>query len=304
MKLRMRFEGDGSSRVIDLPEGATISMLLFQVNHIANIDAIRIGRDGPLLATSDASKSLHELGVKNLDTLFVQLSSIGTSPSTLKDPSPSSSPPENVSTGEEEPRMVIRSIADDNSCLFNAVAYVLAFQPPLTPSHLRTIVADCILSNPAHFNKTILEQSPEDYVQWILLDNSWGGAIELGILADWFGLQIASVDVQTGRVDLFGSEAARERVYVMYSGIHYDALALSAGPSFPPDCDITRFDPNDSLAEIEAKHLAGEARKRHMYTDLARFTLKCSVCKEALVGERDARRHAKDTGHTDFVEFN
>ena len=70
-------------------------------------------------------------------------------------------------------------------------------------------------------------------MQWILLENSWGGAIELGILADWFEVQIASVDVQTGRIDLFGSECAKERVYVMYSGIHYDALALSAGPSFP-----------------------------------------------------------------------
>ena len=72
----------------------------------------------------------------------------------------------------------------------------------------------------------------------------------------------------------------------MYSGIHYDALALTPGPSFPPDCDITRFDPKDSLAELEVKNLAGEARERHQYTDLAHFTLKCSSCNKALIGER------------------
>jgi ubiquitin thioesterase OTU1 len=297
MKLRLRFEDDGSSRVIDLPEGAPLSTLLSLINPVTDIESIKVGRSNIPFSISEPSKSLSELGVRNLDTLFVKHTSTTAKPP-AKEPTPT------PVIAEEEPRMMIRSIPDDNSCLFNAIAYVLASQPLYTPSQLRTIVANCILSDPLRFNKTLLEQAPEDYVQWILLENSWGGAIELGILAEWFDVQIASVDVQTGRIDLFGSELAGERVYVMYSGIHYDALALNPGPSFPPDCDVTRFDPEDTLAELEVKKLAEGARKRHQYTDLARFTLKCSICYEALIGEGDARRHAKDTGHTDFVEFN
>lgn len=298
MKLRIKFESDGSSRVVDLPEDAPLSTLLSLINSSTSIESMRVGRDGVPIHLSDPSKPLREFGVKNLDTVFIKQTS------TITKLSVGEIHPTNVLVEEEEPRMVIRCIADDNSCLFNAVAYVLASQPPYTSSQLRTIVAECILSNPARFNKIILEQSPEDYVQWILLENSWGGAIELGILAEWFDVQIASVDVQTGRIDLFGSKDARERVYVMYSGIHYDALVLSPGPSLPSNCDITRFDPKDALAELEAKTLAGEARRRHQYTDLAHFTLRCSTCHKALIGEGDARKHAKDTGHTDFVEFN
>ena len=41
----------------------------------------------------------------------------------------------------------------------------------------------------------------------------------------------------------------------------------------------------------------------HNYTDLANFTLKCGTCQTGLKGESDARKHAKDTGHTNFQEF-
>ena len=111
---------------------------------------------------------------------------------------------------EEEPRMVIRIIADDNSCLFNAVAYVLASQPLLTSSQLRTIVADCILSNPYHFTRPSLNNRLKIMCNGYSLENSWGGAIELGILAEWFDVQIASVDVQTGRIDFLVQREQRK----------------------------------------------------------------------------------------------
>jgi ubiquitin thioesterase OTU1 len=36
---------------------------------------------------------------------------------------------------------------------------------------------------------------------------------------------------------------------------------------------------------------------------MANFTLRCGVCKAGLVGEKDAVKHAKETGHQSFTEY-
>lgn len=45
----------------------------------------------------------------------------------------------------------------------------------------------------------------DKYIQWIQKPNSWGGAIELAILSSYFQVEIDSIDVQTGRIDKFGT---------------------------------------------------------------------------------------------------
>ena len=39
------------------------------------------------------------------------------------------------------------------------------------------------------------------------------------------------------------------------------------------------------------------------YTDTATFALRCGQCRTPLKGEKDATKHAKETGHTQFVEY-
>lgn len=47
-------------------------------------------------------------------------------------------------------------------------------------------------------------RAPRDkYITTILKPSTWGGAIELGILAKHFNTEIASMDVETGRIDHF-----------------------------------------------------------------------------------------------------
>ena len=47
-------------------------------------------------------------------------------------------------------------------------------------------------------------RAPRDkYIATILKPSTWGGAIELGILAKYFNTEIASIDVETGRIDQF-----------------------------------------------------------------------------------------------------
>lgn len=40
------------------------------------------------------------------------------------------------------------------------------------------------------YTEATLEQKPDAYCEWIKMESSWGGAIELGILADFFGAQV------------------------------------------------------------------------------------------------------------------
>lgn len=53
----------------------------------------------------------------------------------------------------------------------------------------------------------------------------------------------------------------------------------------------------------KAKLLAIEAKSSRQFTDTDKFTLKCNVCGESLIGAIQAQAHAKRTQHTDFGEI-
>ena len=61
---------------------------------------------------------------------------------------------------------------------------------------LRSLVASAIQQEPDVYSKVVLEQDPDDYCRWIKTDDAWGGAIEMGILAKHFEVEICSIDVQ------------------------------------------------------------------------------------------------------------
>jgi hypothetical protein len=52
-----------------------------------------------------------------------------------------------------------------------------------------------------------------------------------------------------------------------------------------------------------AVSLAGQLRSAREYTDMEGFTLMCGVCSKGLTGQEAARAHAKETGHTNFQEY-
>lgn len=85
---------------------------------------------------------------------------------------------------------------------------------------------------------------PAQYVSTILKPNTWGGAVELGILAAHYGAEIASIDVETGRIDHFspsGDSNGGMRGLVIYSGIHYDAATLAPMADAPAEWHQTLF---------------------------------------------------------------
>lgn len=203
---------------------------------------------------------------------------------------------------------ILRIMPDDNSCLFRAVGNAVVGGMD-TMTELRSVVAQTIQANRGEYSVAVLEKSPDDYCRWIQNENSWGGGIELSILSKHFDVEICSIDVQTLRVDRF-NEGASTRCIVVYSGIHYDTIALSpSDPPYthayaPPEFDTKIFDAADPVVLERAVELCRILQEKHYFTDTAGFRVRCNTCGGIFVGEKGATQHATQTGHYDFGEAN
>lgn len=199
--------------------------------------------------------------------------------------------------------VVLRVMPDDNSCMFRAVGSAVLSDNVDAMTELRSLVAQAIQRDPEYYNEAILQRTPDEYCEWISYSDSWGGGIELSILSQEFDIEIASINVQDLRVDRF-NEGKPRRCILVYSGIHYDTIALvpDGTLSSDPADDIKLFDVNDNVVLEAARQLCGELKKRRYYTDTQKFDIKCNKCGWKGAGERGAVQHAQETGHMDFGE--
>mmetsp|Transcript_3378 Transcript_3378/g.6286 ORF Transcript_3378/g.6286 Transcript_3378/m.6286 type:complete len:361 (+) Transcript_3378:168-1250(+) len=218
---------------------------------------------------------------------------------------PTATPPRGISGGEMG-GVVRRVIDSDNSCLFNAVGYVMERDRKVAPK-LRRVIADTVASDPVTFSEAFLGKPNIEYCQWILDSQHWGGAIELSILSKHYGREIAAYDIQTCRCDCYGQgEGYSERGMLIYDGLHYDALAVEAFPGGPEEVDLTVFSSTGPLADeidADARRVVLEANKARKFTDAANFSIRCTTCQKGFVGQKEAIAHAKDTGHGNFSEY-
>jgi len=205
---------------------------------------------------------------------------------------------------EASPALTRRVVPADNSCLFTSVNYVVeggVYDLACAPE-MRGLIAQIVSSDPAAYSEAVLGKTNEEYCAWIRRDDTWGGAIEVSILSKFYQCEICVVDTQTVRVDRFGEDAGyRKRVLLIYDGIHYDPLQKETpgADAAPP---LTIFSTADDVILALALELADEARRKRQFTDVNRFALRCMVCETGLVGQKEAREHAKETGHTNFGE--
>lgn len=94
---------------------------------------------------------------------------------------------------------------------------------------MREIIASKVSGNPDYYCEAILGRPNKDYCEWILKPNSWGGAIELSILSEFYGIEIAVVDSSNGIINRFGEDQQyATRVFLIFDGIHYDPLYLES----------------------------------------------------------------------------
>ncbi|XP_078447362.1 OTU-like cysteine protease family protein [Wolffia australiana] len=202
---------------------------------------------------------------------------------------------------------VRRVIPSDNSCLFNAVGYVMEHDRQKA-SELRQVIAAAVSSNPEKYNEAFLGKTNGEYCEWICNPEKWGGAIELSILAEYYGCEIAAYDIQTTRCDIYGQDKQyKERAMLIYDGIHYDALALSPFEGAPEEFDQTIFpvrsDRTVGQIEMLSLKLIKDANRKRTYTDTSNFTLRCGVCQLGVIGQKEAIEHAQATGHQNFQEY-
>ena len=104
------------------------------------------------------------------------------------------------------------------------------------------------------------------------------------MLAKYYSTEIASVDVETGRIDHFTPPPETDsgnRCILIYSGIHYDAATIAPMLDAPPDFHQTVMpvvgQGDDDPVLVAAKKLADKLRAKKAYTNTATFDLKCQV---------------------------
>lgn len=165
------------------------------------------------------------------------------------------------------------------------------------------MIVDYLLNNT--FDESLLDSPLEEYINEIANPLKWGGGIEIKIFSDILKIQIAVVDVQTNRVDLFGQDKDyTSTIYVLYNGIHYDPLVLNFDETSDAETDITIFDSEDENISNQFKELIKTYHTKGEFVDLASFkSLKCLDCEEKFLNEGTATDHANKTNHWNFTQI-
>lgn len=96
-------------------------------------------------------------------------------------------------------------------------------------NYMREVIANAVNNDQVYFNDAVLGKSNADYCEWIRNPNSWGGAIEVSILSNFYGIEIDVIDTQSGSISKFGEDKNYpHRAFLIYDGIHYDPLYLES----------------------------------------------------------------------------
>ncbi|XP_067126642.1 ubiquitin thioesterase OTU1-like [Centruroides vittatus] len=198
------------------------------------------------------------------------------------------------------------SVPPDNSCLFTSVYFGVSngkFDNSASYS-LRVIIADAVAADPQTYNETYLDQSSENYCNWILKEDSWGGAIELSILSNYYGIEIVVVNIVSTSLHKFGEDKNySERILLIYNGTHYDPLMFER---FGDEDDIQTLFPtsNEEFLKMaleiarELKSIDFNSRDNH-----EELILKCFICKTLFENKSEAQRHYENSGHYAFCNI-
>jgi len=300
-KLRLRCKTDTGTHTLPLSLSATSTLqdlkdVIFSICGVRpDSQKILNGYPPKPVDLSNSSATLSHLNVNSGDTFTVV--------NTLKVESSSKAPSASV---EMKPQMKRMEVPADNSCLFYSVYFALNGVLNKTfyekAKQYRQNIANIVISNPMKYSEVFLEKSPNDYAVWIQSDTSWGGAIELSILAEYFKVEIVALDIQSLRSDRFGQDHNySSRVFLLYDGAHYDAVYLDPGVAYIPIQTV--FQTTDNEAFDQALVLAREANLARQYVDFTNFSLRCLTCNVALKGQKAAKEHAENTGHGNFGEY-
>lgn len=264
----------------------------------------------PKTVDAEAKDSLKEAGFKPNEQLIAELGE--SSARTIEQP-PSKIAKSEKAEADDIANMhisslneyaILRNVPDDNACLFNAISYALEGTFKLPDLNLRAIVADTIRNDPVTYDEMVLGRPLLQYCEWIEKSESWGGAIELGILASFLQVRINCFDVELGNLIVFQDEARKPSKFInlVYSGIHYDCIITNSKLTQVKTGDIGNWTTHEDDIVAACKSLVKCLQLRNYTTNTTKFRVRCLVCYEIVVGEMGASKHANNTGHYLFGE--
>ena len=188
----------------------------------------------------------------------------------------------------------MKKIDADNSCLFNSIGFCI--EQKLDSNKYRYVVSREIAKNKCGlWTDAVLGKPAHIYVRWIRDPKNWGGEIEMSILSKHLELEIVAFSVQTCKMTLYG-KGFDKRIYLLYSGIHYDAVVCASS-------EKGIFASNDVRVLNAVQALVEKLHKQNRYVNLAGFKLQCMQCRKELRGQKEAGLHASETGHSQFGQI-
>jgi len=268
----------------------------YDIKKLSEKDIILYKSTTPLILNEKFNKKkLFEVGIHDNEELIVGLNIINDE---SEDKSTVENNKESIEQQEYSKFSIQRKIIPgDNSCLFNAINY--AINQCLTESRiLRELVAVEIQSNPELYNEAVLEKKPEEYCDWIMRDDTWGGGIEMSILSKYFQVAIIVVDIQYNTTEIIG-DCFTNVIYLLYNGSHYDVFVKTTKEGR----ETGIFKANDQTVKNEVYMIANEIIKKKSDEDKRLFKIKCDDCSFLFRSNSDAANHAKNVGHSNFHQI-
>ena len=148
-------------------------------------------------------------------------------PSLTRKPNKVEDDPPEVPIPSRGGKLVLRVMPDDNSCLFRALSTCLLGDDLDGMTELRSIVASEIQADQETYNEAILQKPPDEYCQWIMNPNSWGGYVEIKILAEHFQIEVCAVDVQNGVIQRYSEGAGLRCVRIKIFPFVFKQISLT-----------------------------------------------------------------------------
>eukprot|EP01059_Diplonema_ambulator_P022545 TRINITY_DN37853_c0_g1_i1.p1 TRINITY_DN37853_c0_g1~~TRINITY_DN37853_c0_g1_i1.p1 ORF type:complete len:371 (+),score=145.81 TRINITY_DN37853_c0_g1_i1:42-1115(+) len=222
--IRVRAVAPNGQHDMSIDEGMPVGMFMKEVGLKSDIPSncvkILMGFPPKALEVDDRWRTLKDLGVKSGERLTIQKGEAKVMKGVTKG--------KYIPPTDSKNSFTKREMPGDNSCLFHACNYVLNNKTRCDPTEMRNKIAEIVLSNPAKYTTEFLGQPNAYYAEWIKHKDNWGGAIELSILSFLYQTEIVALDVQTTRWHQFGEdENYSTRCFILYSGRHYDAMAMA-----------------------------------------------------------------------------
>ncbi|KAG0668244.1 ubiquitin-specific protease otu1 [Maudiozyma exigua] len=187
-------------------------------------------------------------------------------------------------------------VPDDNSCLFHAIAYCMYKDISLSGG-LRERVAKEITKDGITYNEAILGQKPQEYINWILLKDSWGGGIEIAILSKVLGVAVYVLDIDALKYEKFNEDKYDEFIIILFSGVHYDAIETTTRKTV---FNVRTDEPFCQMVLACSLEIARNMKQNGKAFNSQKANIICNICQKKFVGEREIAKHAESTGHTDF----